>query len=91
MTASIEHLATPTFIVSVAIAVLAAETALLALLGLRDTRWWRHVPNCLSGLAILVALRIALDDPAPVLIAACLMASLAAHLADMAMRRKSPR
>ena len=74
-------------VAEIAIAVLVAEFAVLAVFlrsRLRD-----FLPNALSGLALLVSLREALQpDPSWAVIAMALTGSLAAHAGDLWLRSR---
>lgn len=69
-------------VIAIAVTILAAEIAVLARRGPRGA-----ILNALSGIALLLALGAALAEPRSyALVALCLTAGFAAHVADLAIR-----
>lgn len=75
-------------IAEIAIAVMAAEAAVLVVLRLKASRGipWGLLANLAAGMLILLALREALVSGPSLWIAVFLTASLVAHVADLSLR-----
>jgi hypothetical protein len=78
--------------IDVILVLVVIEALALSALHRRSARWpslRMLMPNLLSGVALLFAVRLALADAWWGWLSACLLAALVMHLADLAVRRES--
>jgi hypothetical protein len=79
-------------VIDVILVLVVIEMFVLSSLHRRDPRWpslRSLMPNLLAGVALLLAVRLALADAGWAWLSACLLAALGMHLADLAVRRES--